>query len=637
MNDERDEIRRRIDLVDLVSQRVKLKRSGKNFLGLCPFHDDKTPSFNVSSSTGRYKCFACGESGDVFTWVMKTQGLEFIEALKQLADQAGVTLNLKQTGPRVDRTDRERWLANMQAALIFFRNELQKNPLAKEYLDKRQLPPDVFSEWELGYAPNIGEALTQELRKGGYSLQESRDLFLVDQDGNGGFYDKFRGRLMFPIRDEKGDLVGFGGRILGDGHPKYINSSETPLYHKSRVLYGMHKAKDRIMKDRHAVLVEGYLDVIACHRAGVTNAVASCGTALAEDQVRLIKRYADKVTILYDADTAGQKAALKASELFANVGLECRIAVMNTGEDPDSLVTKNGAMALIEKIDASVKPFEFKVRLVYDRVAESQEKFWSEIPKVLRSAPSDDELQFEIVRLAQLAPGFTRKDPAVAQRALESAVKELGQSKTNYQMQLDAVQRELKEVKRDQENFKRSLEWSVKNRKGLKGFYGMYRASLEASKEIESESDKTAFFQSQLVTAEAVVFSCAFEPKTRSMAVDTCQRQELFLSNIARKIARALVEYSSNNREISISGFLEAGFDDEITNNIEMLSFDPRLIGIADVNLLGAISYLEKRRAELDLQQSVRNLADESVSEDHTVQELRRITELMRKKQGFSE
>ena len=355
MNDERDEIRRRLDIVELVSQRVRLKRSGKNYLGLCPFHDDKTPSFNVSPTTGRYKCFACGESGDVFTWVMKTQALEFREALKVLADQAGVVLSKSFEGPRIDKSEREAQLAIMQSALIFFRNELRRNTAALAYLDGRSIDQAVQEDWEIGYAPDVGEALAINLQKEGKHLATAEQLFLTQKDRSGGFSDKFRGRVMFPIRDERGDIVGFGGRILGDGHPKYINSSETPLYNKSRVLYGIHRAKDPMMKSRHAVLVEGYLDVIACHRAGVTEAVASCGTALAEGQVKLLKRFADKVTILYDGDSAGQKAAIRAANRALPMlapGRSLAFVTLPAGVDPDDFVRAKGPAAfaaLLEK------------------------------------------------------------------------------------------------------------------------------------------------------------------------------------------------------------------------------------------------------------------------------------------------
>lgn len=352
---------------------------------------------------------------------MKTQGLEFREALTMLADQAGVTLTHQSTGPKVDKTERESQLATMQSALIFFRNELKKNSNALTYLENRGLDQSVQNDWDLGYAPDVGEALAIHLSKDGKSLAMAEQLFLTQADRSGGYGDKFRGRVMFPIRNEKGDLIGFGGRILGQGNPKYINSSETPLYNKSHVLYGIHRAKDRMMKERHAVLVEGYLDVIACHRAGITEAVASCGTALAEGQVRLIKRFADKVTILYDGDAAGQKAAERAIEIFDLQNLPCKIALLPPGDDPDTLLKSKGADAIRDVISAAETPFDFRVRMLEVKHGTESDEFWQEIPKLLAQAPSELALEKHLIRLAGLHPFI--KNPTAAARALKQDVR----------------------------------------------------------------------------------------------------------------------------------------------------------------------------------------------------------------------
>ncbi len=413
MNDDRDEIRRRIDLVDLVSQRVRLKRSGKNYTGLCPFHDDKSPSFYVNPALGRYTCFSCGEKGDVFTWTMKTQGLEFREALQLLADQAGVKLT-SYSGPTQDKSEREGWLATMQSALIFYRNELNKSSTAKTYCDNRDIPQSVIDEWELGYAPSVREGLVSQLKRDGHQLADAERLFLVQGDPQNGYSDKFFGRLMFPIRDDRGDLVGFGGRVLGDGTPKYINSSDTPLYRKSRVLYGFNKARDRMMKERHAVLVEGYLDVIACHRAGVKEAVASLGTALAEDHAKLLKRFCDKVTILYDADKAGEKAAMRAVEILGEVGLQCRIALMPQGEDPDTLLRQKGAEAVQEAVQKAESPYDFEIRLLESRLGILSDEFWEQIPSVLAKAQTELDLERHVLRLAGQHPSIPNSQAAAA-------------------------------------------------------------------------------------------------------------------------------------------------------------------------------------------------------------------------------
>jgi DNA primase len=234
--------------------------------------------------------------------------------------------------------------------------------------------------------------------------------------------------VMFPIRDERGDLVGFGGRIIGDGNPKYINSGETPLYHKSRVLYGINRAKDRMMKSRHAVLVEGYLDVIACHRAGVTEAVASCGTALAEGQIKLMKRFADKVTILYDGDSAGIKAASRAIELFHEADFPCRIAILPKGDDPDTLLKTKGPEAIREVIAKAETPFDFEIHKLENDLGIESNEFWEQISTLLAKATSELELEKHLLRLAGRHP--TINNPTRAVNALRREVKALKPGKT---------------------------------------------------------------------------------------------------------------------------------------------------------------------------------------------------------------
>lgn len=417
MADEREEIRSRIDIVDLVSQRVALKRAGKHWKGLCPFHDDRNPSFLVDPLTGRYKCWSCGEGGDIFNWVMKTQNVDFTEALHILADQAGVKLSKKGAVERSERTQR---LSAMESALAFYRAEFAKSSAAMDYCERRTLDAAVLDQWEIGYAPDVDSALTVYLQKGGHQLADCKQLFLVDQDASGGFFDKFRGRLMFPIRDERGALVAFGGRILGDGHPKYINSGDTPIYKKSRVLYGMHLAKEAMSKTRTAVLVEGYLDVIACHRAGVTAAVASLGTALAEDHVKLLKRWSDEVVILYDADAAGQKAAKRASEMLVAEGLKVRVALMPQGEDPDTLLRTQGEQAVRNAALGGITPIDFALMGIRSQRNPSESDFWVEAIEVLATYPMNLEIEKHIEELAALYPGV--RDQIAAKSILRRQV-----------------------------------------------------------------------------------------------------------------------------------------------------------------------------------------------------------------------
>jgi len=415
---ERDEIRNRIDIVSLISSDMPLRKVGKNYQGLCPFHPDKRPSMTVSPDTGRYKCWSCGAAGDIFNWVMARQNVEFGEAIQILAKEAGVTLK---RGAATDK--RKPFPELMQSAVGFYRDQLSKDQAALEFCRRRQITPEQIEQWDLGYAPSIGEALAVHLKREGFTLQDAKEIFLLDNDAGGGFFDKFRGRLIFPIRDERGNLVALGGRVLGNDLPKYINSGDTPLYRKSRVLYGFYCAKDAIGKSRRAVLVEGYMDVIACHAAGVTEAIASLGTSATEDQAKLVKRWADEVVILYDQDEAGQKAADRAISVFSAEGLRVKVALMPPGEDPDSLLKSKGAGAVQAAVEVAVPPIDFKLTRLQARLKPSSEAFWQEALEILAQSPNELELDRQLVKLAPLYPGLA--DPIDAQKALRKTVQQL--------------------------------------------------------------------------------------------------------------------------------------------------------------------------------------------------------------------
>ncbi len=416
MADDLAEVRARIDLVELVSKQVALKRSGRNYVGLCPFHDDSKPSFSVSPTLQRYRCWACGESGDAFTWVMKTQRLDFPEALRILAESVGVKLSRRADVPKEDLTDHR---SIMRLAQEFFRTQFELSKEAAAYCENRGLDKESLFRWEIGFSPG-GGALANHLQRKGVKLAQARELFLVDEDDSGGYFDRFRGRLMFPIRDERGELVAFGGRAMGDVHPKYINSSDTPLYRKSKVLYGFHLARDAVSKGNEAVLVEGYMDTIACHRAGVTNAVASLGTALADDQVRLLRRWCRKVVILYDADEAGAKAAIRAAELLQAAEIEVKVAVMREGDDPDTLLKARGPSGVKAVVEAGISPIDFELAHLESQLAPTQEGFWREAVRVMSKQSNAMELDRLIVRLATRYPGHS--DQIAAQRALRTEV-----------------------------------------------------------------------------------------------------------------------------------------------------------------------------------------------------------------------
>lgn len=403
----------------MVSQSIKLKKIGRNWKGLCPFHADSDPSLHVSSEYGRFTCWACGAKGDVFDWVMRTQNVEFREALEILARQAGITLTKTGRAPGASTQQR----SAMEEALLFFRHSLETSSTAKEYCKERGLDADCIKTWEIGYAPEVGEALAMHLQRKGQKLSECQELFLVEKDKSGGFFDKFRARLMFPIRNERGDLVAFGGRILGNAHPKYINSSDTPLYKKSKVLYGLNIAKASITDSERIVICEGYLDVIACHQAGVRTAVASLGTALSEDHARLLRRWSPKATVFYDGDEAGRKAAERAIPILEQAGIEVLIVPSPAGSDPDTLLRSGGAEAVKAAVNAAETPLDFRLRLVEEKLSPTSEDFWRSVYPILATATSELELARHVVRLSHQYPGL--RDPIAAQKALRKQIADL--------------------------------------------------------------------------------------------------------------------------------------------------------------------------------------------------------------------
>lgn len=355
------QVRDRVDIVELVGRYVSLKRSGVNNFGLCPFHSEKSPSFNVNSARQIFHCFGCGEGGNAITFLMKVEGLGFKDAVKRLAGEVGVEIEEERLSPEQEAARRrnEKLRHVNELACTFYQRLLLEDPAggpARRYLRRRGYDGDAARAFQVGYAPDSWEALAGHLREAGVDDELARQLGLVREGKQGrGDYDLFRGRLIFPIFDHYGQVVAFGGRLLAGDGPKYINSPESPIYHKSRVLYGLYRAKEAMRRLDMAIVVEGYFDVLAMHRAGFTQSVASCGTALTPEHARLLKRYAKKLVLLFDQDQAGQKAALRAMDVALPEGLEVQIVNLAAGEDPDSYLAGEGPQAF-EKCLAKSQP-----------------------------------------------------------------------------------------------------------------------------------------------------------------------------------------------------------------------------------------------------------------------------------------
>lgn len=351
-----DDVRRvkdRLDIVEVIGDYVRLKKAGNNFLGLCPFHDEKTPSFNVSPSRQTFHCFGCGQGGDVFSFIMEKENLSFREALETLAERAGVQLSSEGA-----RTLRERSLFDiMERACSHFRSLLEKpeGEHAAAYLARRNLPREAWRNFELGWASPSWDALWKALANEGVSFREAFDAGLV-LEGKNGPYDRFRGRIIFPVRDISGRLLAFGGRLLDGEGAKYINSPEGVLYSKRRSLYLLNRAKEAARSKDRLILVEGYMDAIRLHLNGFEETAASLGTSLTEEQALLIRRLTDRCFICYDSDIAGQEASIRGMYVLQKAGLDVRVVEIPEGKDPDDLLSLPDGKALFSKALEDARP-----------------------------------------------------------------------------------------------------------------------------------------------------------------------------------------------------------------------------------------------------------------------------------------
>lgn len=406
-----DEVRGASNIIDVVSSYVKLKKRGKNYLGLCPFHQEKTPSFTVSQEKQMYHCFGCGKGGNVFTFVMDLEKVSFIEAVRTLAERAGIVLPAEGEQDNQQATENEAlYNACKLAGLHFYENMTGtvEGKLALEYFRHRGFTDETIRKFGLGYSMHSWDTLIKYAQTKGESLEnlDKAGLVVRREDGSG-YYDRFRGRGMFPIFSPSGRVIGFGARKMREDDPlgKYINSPETPIYNKSRNLYGLFQAKDAIREQEFAILVEGYADLISVYQEGIENIVASSGTALTDEQILLIGRYAKNITLVYDADSAGSKAALRGVDLIIENGLDVRVAALPAGDDPDSFVKKNGGKAFRELLDKAVSFLDFKAMMFKEEgllaTPEGQTRAVRSIVETIAKVKDEIKRNFYIKHLAE--------------------------------------------------------------------------------------------------------------------------------------------------------------------------------------------------------------------------------------------
>jgi DNA primase len=362
-----DQVQNRTDIVEVISKYVPLKKTGRNFKGNCPFHHEKTPSFIVSPDKQIYHCFGCAAGGNVFSFLMKQENITFPEAVEMLAEKVGIVLP-RQSGQSKEQASLANQLYKVnELATEYFQYHLANNAQAKEYLAKRGIGPDTIKEFNIGYSPESWDSLLTFFNKKGVASDLLEKAGLVIPNDRGGHYDRFRKRIIFPIVDLKDKTLGFGARVLDASLPKYMNSPETTIYSKGRNLYGLNISREHIKKAGHALIVEGYLDFIIPYQAGVKNLIATLGTALTIDQVKLLKRFANTVIMVYDPDEAGEAASLRNTDIFIAEDVNVYIAELPAGYDPDNYIQKFGAEAF-EKLAKSAKNiFDYKIEKLLGR------------------------------------------------------------------------------------------------------------------------------------------------------------------------------------------------------------------------------------------------------------------------------
>ena len=398
-----DELLARNPIEEVVGQTVNLKRSGSNMFGLCPFHGEKTASFSVAPEKGIYYCFGCHKGGGAINFIMELEGLSYPDAVRKLAARSGMEVPEDEQYQSRYRTQERLW-ALMKEAGRFFNERLYapEGQACREYITKRGLTKSIVTQFGMGYAPDSWNALVDAMRKKGYTDQELKDADLVGEK-NGRIYDRFRNRLMFPIIDVRGNVVGFGGRVIGQGEPKYLNSNETLIFNKRKNLFGLNFAKKT--KEKSIILVEGNIDVVTLHQFGFDNAVASLGTSLTEDQVTLLTRYTEEVILTYDGDEAGQRAAKRAIPMLEKAGIKVRVLQVKDAKDPDEFLQKFGADRFRLLLEECSNRVEYQLNAIlkkYDiREDDQRVTFIHEAAELISTLPSAVQREIYGARVAE--------------------------------------------------------------------------------------------------------------------------------------------------------------------------------------------------------------------------------------------
>jgi DNA primase len=549
-----ERVKQQADIVRVIGEYVRLKKAGQNFTGLCPFHQEKTPSFSVHATKQFFHCFGCGKSGDVFKFVMEMDKFTFPEAVRAVADKCGIAIpKARERSPEERRENQQRSALveiHREAAAFFARalNNSQEGKVAQAYLEDRGLDAQTIVRFGLGYAPSSGDGLLRHLKsKYPEKLLESAGLFSRDQSGR--LFDRFRRRIIFPIAGESGKVIAFGGRALGDDNPKYLNSPETPIYTKSNVLYHLDRAKEAIRRNDFAILVEGYMDTIAVARAGITNVVASCGTSLAEGQIKLLGRFSRRVVVNYDPDAAGQAATERSLTLLLEKEFDVRVLVLPAGADPDKYIKEQGAENYAQRLREAPSYFDYLIARARAMPRTTPEEKLAALNFLM---PYAQRIPNSLMRseIASKISSELRVEEPVLREAMRRAVSERrSEVKTKPELVRPAVrpvERRLMQMLVEAEGFREQLASRIRESACHKGLETerIFDALLEAVSS-GGHLDPAALAESLAERDRQLLFEVLFKPapeptweEAESCLIELeCGKMEEKLTDLGRRIA----------------------------------------------------------------------------------------------------
>ncbi len=578
----KQELKARTDIADVISSYVQLKKAGRNLVGLCPFHNEKSPSFSVSRENGFFYCFGCGAGGDAITFIRKIENLDYIDAVKLLADRAGLTIPEDTARDGMGHLRTRIYEANREAARFYHRQLYAPGgKQALEYLRGRALTEKTIIHFGLGYSPGDRFELVNYLRSKGFSNNELIQANLANQSQRGYPFDRFSDRVMFPIMDLRGNVIGFGGRIMSDIKPKYLNTSDTPVFNKSRNLFALQFAKNKA--NGQLILVEGYMDVIALHQAGFENAVATLGTSLTQDQAMIIKRYCDEVVICYDADAAGQKATQRAIGILRPTGIKIKVLTVPNGKDPDEFIRSYGEQG------------SARFRMLLEKTGNDTEYRLGQLRAQYNVEIPEQKIDFAN-KAAQLIEGLD--NPVEQDVYISRLSRELEIEKTAFKRLVEKnSRRRLREYQKDEQR--------------------QVQAEMNG---LNDRLNKEKHFNLRAANAEEAILSLMVSHPDAASVIAARLSPELFVTGFHRRIYEVLKKRVENGLEITAADLSGDFSEDEMARISRMLIQHPRELQPQDA-AMEYISVLEEEKHRLTPQQAAQ------ADNDTIMEQLRRMKE----------